>query len=66
MSTDQVQQDQQQQQPQGDHYCAGMAAHMGIEINLEVHCADGTTKPLKLFGRVTNIQKEQDHDDLRS
>ncbi len=48
-----------------DDYSAGMAARVQIGFTLTVHCADGTTKDIPCVGHI-KVEKEQDHDDLRS
>jgi len=43
-----------------------LLARLGLEFTLTVHLADGTTKEIKCVGSNIKIEKEQDHDDLRS
>jgi len=43
-----------------------LLARLVLEFTLTVHLADGTTKEIKCVGSNIKIEKEQDHDDLRS
>jgi len=43
-----------------------LLARLGLKFTLTVHMADGTTKDIPCVGSNIKIEKEQDHDDLRS
>ena len=43
-----------------------LLARLGLEFTLHVHLSDGTIKDIHCVGSNIKIEKEQDHDDLRS
>ena len=45
---------------------ASMGKQVGVAFTLTVHLDDGTTKEIPCVGHIQSVEKEQDHDDLRS